>query len=120
MAEFHALSANNEILRYVLHVPIPNTSNSAGLNWRTAVTRSGAGGTTVLPDGDGTGGTISAAEKASIQAGAIYEHLGEVALELVPPAGQVAFLDALIAAETSRVQTAIQSRLKWFGFVRDI
>lgn len=120
MAEFHALAANNEVLRYALHVPIPNANNSAGLNWRTALLRSGAGGTTVLPDGDGTGGTISAAEKASIQSGAIYEHQGEVALELVPPAGQLAFLDALIAAETARVQAAIQSRLKWFGFVRDV
>ena len=60
--------------RVAFHIPIPSANNSAGINWQ-AIMVTAKQNTTQLPDGDGTGGTISAVEKAQIVAGAIYEYV---------------------------------------------
>jgi len=66
--------------RVVMHFPVPSSNNSAGVPWRTALVASDIGGTTILPDGDGTGGTITATDKARIQSGALLEHVESVRL----------------------------------------
>lgn len=73
MANIHVLLRENGTFQLVYHVPVANGNNAAGVNYRTALVRSGLGGTTRLPDGDGTAGTISAAEKTQITAGSVYE-----------------------------------------------
>ena len=67
--------------RVVMHFPVPPGSNAAGVPWRAALVLSGIGGSTILPNGDGTGGTISAADKALIESGALLEHVESVLLE---------------------------------------
>ena len=73
MANTHVLTATGNTITLVLHIAIPATNNPRGVAWRTALVRSGIGGKTILPDGDGTGGTISALEKADVSSGAVYE-----------------------------------------------
>ena len=66
--------------RVVMHFPVPPGSNAAGVPWRAALVLSGIGGSTILPNGDGTGGTISAADKALIESGALLEHVESLRL----------------------------------------
>ena len=76
MANIHVLeSPAPGRYRVVYHVAIPASNNPAGVAWRTAVvnSRDATRPVSVLPDGDGTDGTISAAEKAQIVSGAVYE-----------------------------------------------
>lgn len=75
MANVHVLDRQGQNFRLAYHVAIPAANNGAGVSYRTAVVNSGLGGTTVLPDGDGTAGTISAAEKAQLTAGEIVERV---------------------------------------------
>lgn len=124
MADYHVLtgSADGNAFTVVFHVPIPGAgTNRAGVPWRTALVNSGLGGKTALPDGDGTGGTVSAAEKAQVAAGAVYEvaeqiatHPGETALQLRDR------IDARHAALAASVQAELQGRLTYYGFTRTI
>lgn len=76
MSQWHVRTGdgNGNSYQVVFHLPVPSVLNRVSVNYQTALINSGLGGKTILPDGDGTSGTISAAEKASIQAGSIYEH----------------------------------------------
>lgn len=79
MANLHVLEQTGPgRFRVVLHVAIPAGNNPAGFPWRTAVAAHvDALKPSVLPDGDGTAGTISAAEKAQIISGAVLEVVRE-------------------------------------------
>lgn len=77
--------------RIVHHLPIPAANNPAGVPYRTilaaevAARVAQAGGrASVLPDGDGTAGTISLAEKNQIISGAIHELVREEAVSTMP------------------------------------
>lgn len=119
MARVHVLDTSGPNTRLVYHITVPAGTNDVGTTWAAVLVNSGIGGSTVLPDGTGSGGTISAAEKTSIAAGSIYEVEESVP---VPPgmttAQANAFLDSLHAAKTTEVQAAIQSRTRIFGFTR--
>lgn len=122
MADYHVLTGSVDANSFsvVHHIPIPGSgTNRAGVQWRTALINSGLGGRTVLPDGDGTGGTVSAAEKASIEAGAVFEvaeqvatHPGETALQLRDR------IDARHTALVAAVQAQLQGQLSYYGFTR--
>ena len=76
MSDIHVLESSGlGRFRVVYHIRIPSSNNSAGVSWRTAVANSKVKplSPSVLPDGDGTGGTISGPEKAQILSGEIYE-----------------------------------------------
>jgi hypothetical protein len=123
MASYHVLTGQDDgnAFRVVFHLPIPVANNRAGVAYRTALVNSGLGGTTTLPDGDGTGGTISAAEKTQVQAGQILEHAenfptnpGESAVQLQ------ARIDARYAELTTVGLDRAQKRLTYFGFARSV
>lgn len=121
MANWHSLSGTvdgNSFL-IVYHVPIPIANNRASVSYRTALVNSGIGGKTQLPDGDGTLGTISAAEKTSIQSGALYEYS-----EYFPtnPGQTLAQLQAAVDAKFTALSDvngtlvkALQAQLTYFG-----
>lgn len=117
MADIHLLTGGAGEWSVVLHFDIPNTSNAVGINYRDALVTSGLGGTTSLVDGDGDGGTISAAEKTQIEAGQIYEHRvsfpvesgGSTAAEL--RASLLELYEKENTAEIDRLKTA----LRYFG-----
>jgi hypothetical protein len=124
MAIYHVLtgSGDGNSFDVVFHVAVPNAANRAGISYRTALVNSGMGGATSLPDGDGTGGTISAAEKAQVQAGAVYEHRERVETHPGETAAQLkAKVDArhaaLSATGAGTFLDALAKRLSYFGYV---
>ncbi|MFQ5760197.1 MAG: hypothetical protein ACE5HM_04390, partial [Acidiferrobacterales bacterium] len=119
MADMHVLKRTGDEYTVVMHFPIPATNNSAAIPWASALVNSGLGGTTILPDGDGTGGTISAAEKTSVLAGTILEHSASY---LIESDGQASLkvqgaLRTFYAREQATIQAKLQRELKWFGAV---
>jgi len=118
MSDIHVLSGNGtNQWDLVFHIAVPNANNSVSANYRTALVNSGLGGTTSMKDGDGTLGTISSAEKTSIQAGSVYEHK----ISFVVESGGLTAgnLQTLIRALYNREETFIlaflQQKLKYFG-----
>jgi hypothetical protein len=115
MANIHVLDSTAPgRFRVVYHVAIPASNNAAGVAWRTAVANSRPTGAnappiSVLPDGDGGSGTISAAEKALIVSGAVYELVQD-------EKGQTgAGINAMYAQRSAEVLAALQARLAQFG-----
>lgn len=119
MAKAHVLSTEGGFTRVAFHIAVPAGNNAAGTAWSAVLVNSGIGGTTVLPDGAGTGGTISATEKTSIQGGTVFEVIDRVFLPSGLTGAQAdALLDAAHAAKTTEVQAQVQARLNYFGYVR--
>ncbi len=113
MADMHVLAGTGGRWRVVMHFPVPGGNNTAGVPWSDAVKNSDAGGSTSLPDGDGTGGTISATEKTAVEAGTILEHTGDFRVE---SGGSVqATLREFYAKEKTDITAQLQRRLRYFG-----
>jgi hypothetical protein len=133
MANMHVLGAEGGgAYRIVCHYAIPATTNSAGLAWRTAYARSRGWPAdvlpTVLPDGDGTLGTISAADKATVT-GTLPSTVPTVAEETerfdfpsdwtgLSGAQRQAVLDAWYAAQNTEWTARLQALLLWWGYTR--
>jgi hypothetical protein len=101
--------------RVVYHVAIPATNNAPGVPWRTimaaqvAASVAAGNAASVLPDGDGTNGTISAAEKAQIVSGALYEAVRE-------EKGQsLAAFAGMFTQRSAEILTALQVRFQQYG-----
>ena len=111
MANVHVLeSVGAGRFRVAYHVVIPTANNAAGISWRVCVTSQvDAAKPSVLRDGDGTGGTISAAEKAQIVSGAIAEIVREEKGQTGPG------INAMFAQRSAEVLAALQARLAQFG-----
>lgn len=124
MADLHILSAVGNSLKVVAHVPIPAANNVPGLSYQTAALRSGqALGTTILPLGDGTLGTIAQAEKDSIASGALVEEVTSIEIDGQHLAAMTAGVrNARLDAEFLRIKAAVQGRLqdalKYYGVTR--
>lgn len=115
MANVHILTVDGPEVTAIMHFAIPATNNTPGVPWRTIAVRI-YGGTTAMPDGDGTGGTISAAEKASVASGAVVEVTRTMKLGTNNPSG--AQIDAAFAAEQSAFQADFQARYIRYGTTR--
>lgn len=100
-----------------MHFAVPNTNNAVGVNHRTALINSGLGGTTILPDGDGSDGTISPAEKTSIENGELFEHVVSFPVESggsTTPKLRTTIRD-LFASEQTSITNRLKRRLKYYG-----
>jgi hypothetical protein len=74
MADIHVMTTDNDgQARVVFHYPVAEADNEAKCAYRASLVNSGAGGASALAEGTGPG-QISAAEKAQIAAGEVYEH----------------------------------------------
>lgn len=108
MANVHVLEqVRTDAYRVVMHIAIPNANNPFGMGYRAIIAR--VAGTTVLPDGDGTNGTISAAEKAQVVAGSVYEHV------TVEKGQTVAGMAAQYTRRSSEVLAELQARYAQYG-----
>lgn len=117
MARFHVLDRNGQEVNVAVHVLTPAGNNAAGIPWATAVKNSGKYGTTILLDGDGTAGTIDAAEKAQIVSGDVIE----VIIQLRPQTSQEPlnqYFDGLFADTRQTTLDQMRDRLRHFGFIR--
>lgn len=122
MADVHILDGPDGKLRMVCHIPIPAGNNSAGVSWSLALKNSALVSQTVLKDGDGTAGTISAAEKTALENGTLFEAVID---DFLPDSAttnptRLAYVDAVYNAAVVREQARLSALLKWFGFTRDV
>jgi hypothetical protein len=122
MPDTHVLTQPNlNKFKLVRHVVIPVGNNSAGVSWQLCLINSRIGGNSVLMDGNGTGGTISAAEKALIANGSLYEVVEDNATMPadLTPSQQLAYLDETYTNVAAATLSSLQQLLKYFGFTRD-
>ena len=120
MANIHVLDRGVDGKFHVAyHFNTPAGNNSATVSWATALINSGIGGKTVLPDGDGTKGTISSTEKASIVSGTVLEVVVSVDVTdggaNTTVSQMTTYLNANYAVVQTAVQADLQRRLAWFG-----
>jgi hypothetical protein len=116
MAQWHLLEKDTQGYRIVYHLPIPATNNAAGLSRRTVLLNSREGGRTQLPDGDGTGGTISAAEKNQIIVGELYEATVYRAFpDSLTPVQLAAAIDADWTNTRDTLRDALNVKLNQYG-----
>ena len=114
MSSIHIVTVDGSEIAVVLHYAIPATANVGLVPWRTIAAR--FFGTTSLPAGDGTAGTIAAAEAASITAGAIVEVSTTFKIGTNTPAG--AALDAAFAAAQAAWLADFSARYNHYGQTR--
>lgn len=103
--------------RVVMHFDVPDVNNAVAVNYRTALLNSGLASTSVLPDGDGTGGSISAAEKTDLANGVKYEHVASLTLDGsgTTTNSRIAVLRSAYARLETEIVAKLKSRLKFFG-----
>jgi len=121
MADMHVIDgAGKGAWRVVMHFDTPDIDNAVAVNYRTAIKNSGLVDSTspsVLPDGDGTGGSISAAEKTDLVNGVKFEHVANLTLDGsgTTDSTRVAVLRAAYARLESDTVEKVKERLKFFG-----
>lgn len=114
MSNIHIQTIDGSEVTAVLHFAVPATNNTAGTPWRTIAAR--VFGKTMLADGDGTLGTISAAEKSAIVAGSVVEQTQTFKLGQGFPTG--AQMDAAFSAAQSAFLSALQASYQQYGLTR--
>ncbi len=119
MADMHVLIGNGRQWRVAMHFAVPAGNNTAGVSWSDALANSELGGATVLPDGDGTGGTVSAAEKTSIESGTILEYVVVLPIESggSSPVNIRDSLREFYAVEKADMLACLASQLRYFGAI---
>lgn len=114
MSNIHIISKSGRFISALIHIDIPATNNTAGTPWRTTAIRNGYG-TTALPAGDGSNGTISAVEEAKIPTGEVVEVAIRFKLGENPA---LADLDAAYDAEKTRFLSEFQATYNRYGMIR--
>jgi len=126
MANIHVLEQQGNAYRFAFHVAVPVGNNSSGIAWATAYVNhaklsSGAAPASLLPTGDGTAGTISAAELAAIAAGTtlevVYTWPTDAAFEGLSGANQQALVDAVYSQVTTAQLNILAQQLRRFGLM---
>lgn len=116
MANWYVLdgTADGQSYRIAYLIPIPNTSNSSGVNFQTALINSGIGGKNVMTVGTGPG-QMASADAALITSGAAFQVVDNFVPTGLPQATLAAAIDARLAQLTTQYQAALANILKWFG-----
>lgn len=117
MADYHILNGvdTGNKFRVIMHFPVPDIVNGAGINYRLALIEMlGGSQTSVVP-------FIEGAEQTQLNAGELYEHVvmfnthpGEILED------KQIRLDALWESERVAVQAKIQYMLSYWGYSRTI
>ena len=117
MADMHVTTGRGKEWSIVMHFDVPNVNNNVDVNYRAALVASGLGGSTQLPEGDGSNGTIDATEKAAIAAGSIVERSVPFVVESggTTTAELRGTLRELYAAKEASVIAELQRQLRYFG-----
>jgi hypothetical protein len=117
VANWHARQGDDfgNAFSIIYHIPIPNVNNAAGVSYRTALVQAGLN-TTVMAEGSGAG-LVSTAEKNSIAAGAIYEHVETVYSRPAETAAQLkARIDQRFTDLTAEIQAKFAKQFTYWGY----
>lgn len=119
MANYHILSsrADGNQLRVVFHLPVPDTNNAVGVNYRAALIMwLGGAQNSALPVA-----LLGAGEQTDLTSGALYEHdwrfntyPGMTLLE------KRDVLDARYTTFAAAVIAGLQAQLEYYGYDRDV
>lgn len=130
MADSHVLEIVNGIAQVVMHFPVPTGNNAVGITLPAALVKSkglddkraAIVPQSILPDGDGTGGTIDAVEKAAIADGTLSERLVRVEIEegRDTEAKVQRALRKFYGREQTEFQAELSRELKWYGMTDSV
>ena len=117
MSDYHILQLNakQDRLTVAFHIPIPNESNSAGVNKRTAVIQ-------YMPDRVSSVPWISAAEQTQLTNGEIFELVEDVEVNANLTLGEKrSLVDARFTALTGAAGLGkLDKVLDYWGLDRDV
>lgn len=117
MSDYHVLDGDTDgnSFRVAMHIPIPVGNNRAGVAYRTAlISALGGSQVSVVPG-------LAGAEQTQLTAGELYEHVELVATN--PGETATAYrdrLDAIFTARKASILAAMQRRLDYYGFSRNV
>lgn len=121
MAQMHILNGDGQgSWRVAMHFDVPDANNAVGVNYRTALIRSGIVEppfTVLLEIGDGLEGTITVAEKAELAAGIKVERVFTLAIDGkgATNASRIASLSNHYNILKAITIDKLKHRLKFFG-----
>lgn len=115
---WHARSGDSDgnSFEVIFHITLPSANNRVGVNYRTAVVKSGIGGKTSMTTG-ATSGEITAAEKAQIDAGELFEVSERIDTYPGETAGQLRTrIDARYTVLVATLPGRLQRMLTYWGY----
>lgn len=117
MSDYHILNGLPDGNQYqiVFHLPVPDTTNDVGVNYRVALIQYLGG------DQPSQVPFITSGEQTQLDAGELYEHSWEYHTN--PSENLIAkrdYLDGRFTAFSSSVVTQLQTRLGYWGYNRDV
>ena len=122
MSDIHVLSGHGDRWEVVMHIPIPiSGTNVAGVDHRTALVASGRN-TTQLTVGEVNPWDITAAEKALIDSGAVYEATRSFNIyeSGATNAARIVALKAFYANVKGDIFNKLEKGLRYFGYSTDV
>ena len=119
MADIHIL-ANNQV---VMHIPTPSGDNDVGVSWRDCVKFQNPTSSLrdAVDDGNPKGWEITAAEKADVESGALFERTTTISLDKFQGT-LVERRDQLIAMAVKKAKPVLEALksakkgFKYFGY----
>lgn len=118
MSDYHILdqSAKKDDARVVFHVAIPDTTNAAGVAYRTALVEWLGGASEI---GSAVFGLDPVAH--GLTTGAIFERQETVLFDgNLTPAQKKAIIEARYAALEAEIVTRVQTQLQFWGWAGDV
>ena len=119
MANYHILSGkpDGNQLRVVFHLPVPDTNNAVGVGYQAALLMHlGGAQDSIVP-----ASLLGANEQASLTSGALYEHVWQFGTQPETTLLEKRdILDARYTAFASGIIAALQARLEFYGYNRDV
>ena len=119
MSDYHILSCDKygNTFNVVFHVPVPNSDNKVGTNYRTAIVEMLGGADNITSAAP----FIQSAELTQLKTGELYEvtetfhsHPGQTTAQ------KRASLDARYSAVVSEITTDLGRQLSYWGYSRDV
>lgn len=118
MADIHILAGDGrKHWRVAFHLDVPDAMNDAGVNYRRALVNSGLISLSVMPEGDGSKGTIEVFDRLALAEGALWEHVESIRGDTHGQTAQsqrTALKLAYARAELD-VLKRLKRKLKYFG-----
>jgi hypothetical protein len=119
MAKIHIMGGvgRQDTYQIIIHTSVPTGSNSAGVLWSDALKSTGRA-RTIMTEGAGPG-QITPEEKALVEAGTLFETVGEMLFDPTwTNAQRNAAIDAEAQNQSSAASAAVANALKYFGATR--
>lgn len=119
MANYHILNGKSDgnQLRVVFHLSMPDTNNAVGVGYQAALLMHLGG----VQDSVVPASLLGANEQNDLTSGALYEHVWQFSTQPeMTLLEKQDIMDARYTAFASGVIAALQARLEFYGYSRDV